>query len=78
VDDDRAKARERLAARMQSMYRIPFERFEKYSPSGGAAEIADFMAPYVEAGCTSFNVMAVGPSSEYAVDTVAALKERLA
>jgi hypothetical protein len=36
------------------------------------------MAPYVEAGCTSFNVMAVGPSSEYAVDTVAALKERLA
>jgi alkanesulfonate monooxygenase SsuD/methylene tetrahydromethanopterin reductase-like flavin-dependent oxidoreductase (luciferase family) len=78
VDDDRARARERLAARMQSMYRIPFERFEKYSPSGGAAEIADFMAPYVEAGCTSFNVMAVGRSSEYAVDAVAALKERLA
>jgi len=77
VDDDRARARERLAARMQSMYRIPFERFEKYSPSGAPAEIAEFIAPYVEAGCTSFNVMCVAPSSERAVDAVAELKERL-
>ena len=77
VDEDRARARERLAARMQSMYRIPFERFEKYSPSGSPAEIAEFVAPYVEAGCTSFNVMCVAPSSERAVDAVAELKERL-
>ena len=77
VDDDRARARERLAARMQSMYRMPFERFEKYSPSGAPAEIAEFVAPYVEAGCTSFNVMCVAPSSERAVDAVAELKERL-
>lgn len=78
VDDDRTRARERLAARMQSMYRIPFERFEKYSPSGEPAEIAEFMTPYVEAGCTHFNVMAVGPSSERVVDAVAEVKERLA
>jgi alkanesulfonate monooxygenase SsuD/methylene tetrahydromethanopterin reductase-like flavin-dependent oxidoreductase (luciferase family) len=78
VDDARARARERLAASMQSMYRIPFERFEKYSPYGGAKEIAEFLAPYVEAGCGSFNVMAVAPSSERAIDTMAEVKELLA
>jgi alkanesulfonate monooxygenase SsuD/methylene tetrahydromethanopterin reductase-like flavin-dependent oxidoreductase (luciferase family) len=77
IDDDRARARERLAKRMQGMYRIPFERFEKYSPYGSPAEIGDFLAQYVEAGCTSFNVMPVTDSSERAVDGVAAIRERL-
>ena len=78
VDEDRARARERLAAAMQSMYRIPFERFEKYSPWGEPARIAEFLSAYVEAGCTSFNVMAVAESSERAIDAVAELKRRLA
>ena len=59
------------------MYRIPFERFENYCPYGGAEEIADFLAPYVDAGCRSFNVMPVGESVERCVDAVAELKERL-
>lgn len=78
LDDERARARERLAQRMQGMYRIPFERFEKYSPHGSAAEIADFLAGYVEAGCRDFNVMAVAGSTERAVDGVAEIRERLA
>jgi alkanesulfonate monooxygenase SsuD/methylene tetrahydromethanopterin reductase-like flavin-dependent oxidoreductase (luciferase family) len=78
VDDERGRARERLAASMQSMYRIPFERFEKYSPYGGPQEIAEFLAPYAEAGCTSFNLMCVAPSSERAIDAAAEVKERLA
>jgi alkanesulfonate monooxygenase SsuD/methylene tetrahydromethanopterin reductase-like flavin-dependent oxidoreductase (luciferase family) len=77
VDDERTRARERLAARMEGMYRIPFERFEKYSPYGCADEVADFLAPYAVAGCTSFNVMAVADSSEAAVDGVARIRERL-
>ena len=40
---------------MEDMYRTPFERFEKYSPYGEPAEIADFLAAYVEAGCRFFN-----------------------
>lgn len=77
VDDDAARARARLASAMQSMYRIPFERFERTSPFGEPKQIADFLAGYVEAGCTSFNVMAVAPSSERAIDAVAEVKERL-
>ena len=77
VDRVESRARERLAAAMQAMYRIPFERFEKYCPWGEPARIADSLAGYVDAGCTSMNVMAVADSSEAAVDAVAELKQRL-
>ncbi len=77
LDPDRAQARERLGARMQSMYRMPFERFEKYSPYGSPEEIAEFLAGYAEAGCRDFNVMAVAESSEHAIDGVAEIRERL-
>ncbi len=77
LDENRDTARERLAARMQGMYRIPFDRFERYSPYGDAARIADALAPYVEAGCGHFNVMAVAGSTEAAIDGVADVAERL-
>jgi len=77
VDDDVPRARARLASAMQSMYRLPFERFERYSPVGEPKQIAEFLAGYVEAGCTSFNVMPVAPSSERAIDAVAEVKEHL-
>ena len=46
-----------LAAGMQSFYQMPFEPFERYSPYGTAEEVADFLYPYVEAGCSVFNVI---------------------
>jgi alkanesulfonate monooxygenase SsuD/methylene tetrahydromethanopterin reductase-like flavin-dependent oxidoreductase (luciferase family) len=78
IDSDRSRARERLSARMAGIYRIPFERFEKYSPYGSPAEIADFLAPYAAAGARDFNVMAVAADSESAVDGVAEIRKRLA
>ena len=59
------------------MYRIPFERFEKYSPYGSPEAVGDFLAAYVAAGCLDFNIMAVAESSEHAVDGIAAIRERL-
>lgn len=79
LDDDRARARARLAAFMEDFYRgTSFDRFERYSPYGSPAEIAAFLAPYVEAGCTFFNVMPVADSPDRCIDGVAELKERLA
>ncbi len=77
LDPDRGRARERLAKTMESMYKTPFERFERYCPFGSAAEIADFLAPYAEAGCRHFNVMAVAASSEAAIEGVAEIRSRL-
>ena len=79
IDDDRALARSRLAARMEDFYRsTSFDRFERYSPHGSADEVADALAGWVEAGCRLFNVTAVCDSTERAVDAVADVKERLA
>jgi alkanesulfonate monooxygenase SsuD/methylene tetrahydromethanopterin reductase-like flavin-dependent oxidoreductase (luciferase family) len=78
IGADRALARERLSAMMESVYQIPFERFERYCPHGDPVQIADFLAAYVVAGARDFNVMAVAASSEEAVDGVAEIRARLA
>jgi alkanesulfonate monooxygenase SsuD/methylene tetrahydromethanopterin reductase-like flavin-dependent oxidoreductase (luciferase family) len=77
LDDDRAHARTRLAAEMEQMYKIPFERFERYSPFGSPTEIADALAPYVESGCRYFNIMPIASSTEAAIEGVAEIRERL-
>ena len=64
VDADKAQAREKVAGSMQAFYRIPFAGFEKYTPYGTPDEVAEFIAPYVEAGCEHFNfVMADNPET---------------
>jgi alkanesulfonate monooxygenase SsuD/methylene tetrahydromethanopterin reductase-like flavin-dependent oxidoreductase (luciferase family) len=50
-------ARRHLAAGMEDFYRIPYERFERYSPYGSPEQVADFLRPYAEAGCTAFNLI---------------------
>ena len=77
LDDDRSRARAHLSAAMERMYRIPFERFERYSPFGSSTEIADTLAPYIESGCRHFNVMPIAASAEAAIDGVAEIRERL-
>jgi alkanesulfonate monooxygenase SsuD/methylene tetrahydromethanopterin reductase-like flavin-dependent oxidoreductase (luciferase family) len=77
VDDDRAAARARLARGMQDFYRVPYERFEKYSPYGSAAEVAEFLMPYRDAGCTLFNIMPVAASEEAGIAAVAEIARLL-
>jgi alkanesulfonate monooxygenase SsuD/methylene tetrahydromethanopterin reductase-like flavin-dependent oxidoreductase (luciferase family) len=74
---DRRSARDRLAAAMEGFYRIPFERFERYSPSGSPADVAEFLAPYVAAGCRSFNVDAIADSEEAGIEAVGEVKRLL-
>jgi probable F420-dependent oxidoreductase len=75
LDGDRAAAKERLARRMEGVYKIPFERFERYSPSGTPEEIAEYIAPYLEAGCSHLNLLAIQSSPEETVDAGIAVKE---
>lgn len=78
VGRDRDRARARLAKGMENFYHVPFERFEKYSPYGTPAEIADFLARYREAGCRLFNIMPIAESEAEGIDAVAEIRERLA
>lgn len=75
--DDAATAREALAPAMEAFYQIPFERFEKYSPYGTPADVAEFLAPYVDAGCTAFNLVPQSPTPEIALAGAAEVKRLL-
>lgn len=60
-----------LAQAMQDFYQLPFERFERWSPYGTPAQLAEFLVPYVAAGCSTFNLIAVSSSPEAAIDGAA-------
>ena len=63
------KAHEAVKAGMESFYHLPFSKFERYTPSGTPAEVAEQLSPYVESGCRLFNlkVCADNPEEETAL-----------
>lgn len=73
----REAARRPLAARMQDFYRSPFEPFERSSPYGTPEQVAEFLAPYVEAGCTRFNVIPCADDDAGAVAAVGEVRRLL-
>ena len=73
----REAARARVSERMQELYRIPFENFEKYTPYGSAEDVASFLAPYVEAGCRRFNLVPVCESDDAAVELCGEVRRKL-
>lgn len=77
VDDDRDRARQLLARRMEGFYQIPYERFERYAPYGRPEEIAEFLAPYLEVGCRHVNLVGAQPSQDEVVQAALAVKAAL-
>jgi alkanesulfonate monooxygenase SsuD/methylene tetrahydromethanopterin reductase-like flavin-dependent oxidoreductase (luciferase family) len=64
IDADKALAKQKVGGSMQAFYQLPFESFERYTPYGTPEEIAEFLAPYVEAGCRWLNfVVADAPDA---------------
>lgn len=74
----REEGRSMVAPAMQSFYQVPFERFEKYTPFGTAEQVAEFLAPFVEAGCSTFDFITQAPDSATAMAGVAEVKRLLA
>jgi len=76
-DSNRATARELLAPQMQRFYQMPFEPFERYSPYGTPEAVADFLHPYIEAGCSAFNVIPCAGDDDTAIAAVGELRALL-
>jgi len=77
VGPDRGPARDRVAAAMEATYRIPFERFERYTPYGTAAEVAEYLIPFVEAGADHVNLILTQDSPLENVERAAEVREEL-
>jgi alkanesulfonate monooxygenase SsuD/methylene tetrahydromethanopterin reductase-like flavin-dependent oxidoreductase (luciferase family) len=56
VDPHPARAREVVKDSMERFYHLPFEKFERYTPCGTPSQVAEQLAPHVEAGCRLINL----------------------
>ena len=77
VADSKEAARALVARGMQGTYKLPFERFEKYTPFGTAAQVAEFIAPFVEAGARHVNLIPVQGSPEENIERAAEVQVAL-
>lgn len=77
VASSRAEARAQVSAGMESMYRLPFERFERYTPFGTAREVAEFILPYAEAGARHVNLIATQDTPEEGIERAAEVRAEL-
>lgn len=59
-DDDFAEALTTIAARIEATYRVPFERFERYTVYGDASRWAEGLGAYIEAGVRHINIVLAG------------------
>jgi alkanesulfonate monooxygenase SsuD/methylene tetrahydromethanopterin reductase-like flavin-dependent oxidoreductase (luciferase family) len=75
--DNHEAARELLATRMHDFYQMPFEPFERYSPCGTPEDVAEFLRPYVDAGCSIFNVIPCAEDDDRAIAAVSELRALL-
>ena len=71
-------ARRPVADMMQNFYQMPYERFEKWSPHGTVDDLAEFVAPYIDAGCHEFNLLVCGEDLDTELDAVARIKKMVA
>lgn len=78
VGTDYDDGRQYVAEGMESFYRIPFDGFERYTPSGSAAEIAEFLEPYAAGGASVFNLTPCGADRHNEIETIAEVKRLLA
>ena len=77
VAASRDEARAQVAAGMESMYRLPFGRFERYTPFGTAREVAEFIVRYVEAGARHVNLIATQDTPEEGIERAAEVRAAL-
>jgi alkanesulfonate monooxygenase SsuD/methylene tetrahydromethanopterin reductase-like flavin-dependent oxidoreductase (luciferase family) len=78
VGPSHEEGRAHVARAMEGFYRIDFEAFERYTPSGTAEDIAAFLAPYVDAGASVLNLTPCGAGRDEEIATIAEVKRLLA
>lgn len=76
-DHDGADGAAVVAERMSGFYGLPFEKFARYVPTGSASDVAEQIAPYLDAGCRNITLVAAGVPAEAAIDYTAEVRQAL-
>ena len=70
-------ARDQVASAMRRFYGLPFEVFEKYTPYGTPADVAEALAPYVAAGVHEFDMSLCAADTDEAIEMAGEVKRLL-
>jgi alkanesulfonate monooxygenase SsuD/methylene tetrahydromethanopterin reductase-like flavin-dependent oxidoreductase (luciferase family) len=77
IDRSPERARDHVNAGMEDFYRIPFDGFERYTPSGSPEQVAEFLAPYRDLGVRRFNLTPCAASAAEAIELTGEVKRLL-
>jgi alkanesulfonate monooxygenase SsuD/methylene tetrahydromethanopterin reductase-like flavin-dependent oxidoreductase (luciferase family) len=77
LDGDAGRARDLAAAKMERLYRVPYEKFRHLAPAGPPKQVAEFLYPYVESGARHVTLIPAGRSAEAQIDAAAEVGELL-
>ena len=70
----RAQARRLLASQLEGLYHLPFGKFERLTPAGPPAQVAEALAPYRAAGAAYITLVPAAASPEAGVEHAAAVR----
>jgi alkanesulfonate monooxygenase SsuD/methylene tetrahydromethanopterin reductase-like flavin-dependent oxidoreductase (luciferase family) len=73
----RDRAKDAVACATQNLYQLPYTAFERWSPHGTPDDIAEYLAPYMDAGCTTFNLIPCGDDTDTLIDMTARVRNLL-
>ncbi|MHA6758271.1 LLM class flavin-dependent oxidoreductase [Streptacidiphilus sp. PAMC 29251] len=76
LDQDEARARSLLARELESLYRLPYEKFQHVAPSGTPAQVAEWLAPFT-ADAEHLTLIPAASSPEAGIDHVAEVRRHL-
>jgi alkanesulfonate monooxygenase SsuD/methylene tetrahydromethanopterin reductase-like flavin-dependent oxidoreductase (luciferase family) len=65
------------AAKMEQLYRMPYDNFQRLAPAGTPTQVAEFLYPYLEAGAWHVTLIPASRSAEAGIDAVAEVSEYL-
>jgi alkanesulfonate monooxygenase SsuD/methylene tetrahydromethanopterin reductase-like flavin-dependent oxidoreductase (luciferase family) len=77
LDPDAERARDLLAAKMEGLYRLPYDKFRYLAPAGTPKQVAEFLRPFAEAGAEHVTLVPAGAFVEAEIDAVAEVREYL-
>jgi alkanesulfonate monooxygenase SsuD/methylene tetrahydromethanopterin reductase-like flavin-dependent oxidoreductase (luciferase family) len=77
LDPDEGRARELLAHEMETLYQLPYQKFERVAPTGTPGQVAQWLAPFVEAGAEHITLVPAASSPEAGIDYVAEVRNQL-
>ena len=77
LDADAAQARRLLASQLEGLYHLPFGKFERLTPAGPPAQVAEALAPFRAAGAGHITLVPAAASPEAGVEHAAAVRAML-